>query len=218
MKRHFQALNRPAAHVNHAPVAIKSIATGGSIMSMPTGAGSRKSPVRSAIDPCITTGFHRCRQARGAAPWPDGPTPQSPWRAPFYRPAWHRPRSGPVAAWPAGTARRRSCPARRDLSRRAPSPPHRPRSLSGCLSLMADSERGFDTLAYPVLRYRRVSPNGCDARQFGRGRLRGQSPNSPSLWLALRVLRFASQRNCDLTPKTKMPATRRRCKASTGSA
>jgi hypothetical protein len=29
----------------------------------------------------------------------------------------------------------------------------------------------------------------------------GQSPNSPSLRLALRVLRFASQRNCDLTLK-----------------
>ena len=48
---------------------------------------------------------------------------------------------------------------------------------------------------------------------FGIGRFRGQSTNSPRLWLALRVLRFASQRNCDLTPKTKIQR-----KASTGSA
>ena len=33
----------------------------------------------------------------------------------------------------------------------------------------------------------------------------GQSANSPSLRLALRVLRFAAQRNCDLTPKTICP-------------
>ena len=36
----------------------------------------------------------------------------------------------------------------------------------------------------------------------GSGRFWGQSPNSPSLRPALRVLRCASQRNCDLTPKT----------------
>ena len=38
--------------------------------------------------------------------------------------------------------------------------------------------------------------------RFGIGRFRGRSTNSPSLWLALRVLRFATQRNCDPTPKT----------------
>ena len=37
------------------------------------------------------------------------------------------------------------------------------------------------------------------------GRFRGQSANSPSLRPALRVLRFAAQRNCDLTPKTIRP-------------
>ena len=38
---------------------------------------------------------------------------------------------------------------------------------------------------------------------FGSGRFQGQSPNSPRLRLALRVLRYASQRNCDLTLKTR---------------
>ena len=42
--------------------------------------------------------------------------------------------------------------------------------------------------------------------KFGSGRFRGRSTNSPSLWLALRVLRFASQRNCDPTPKTRLHA------------
>ena len=45
-------------------------------------------------------------------------------------------------------------------------------------------------------------------RKFGTGRFRGQSTNSPSLWPALRVLRFASQRNCALTPKTRILETR----------
>ena len=40
------------------------------------------------------------------------------------------------------------------------------------------------------------------------GRFEGQSTNSPSLRLALRVLRFASQRNCDLTLKTSPLALR----------
>ena len=37
---------------------------------------------------------------------------------------------------------------------------------------------------------------------FGIGRFRGRRTNSPRLRLALRVPRFASQRNCDPTPKT----------------
>ncbi len=41
-----------------------------------------------------------------------------------------------------------------------------------------------------------------DQNTFGSGRFQGQSPNSPRLRLALRVLRYASQRNCDLTLKT----------------
>ena len=39
---------------------------------------------------------------------------------------------------------------------------------------------------------------------FGIGRFRGRSTNSPRLRLALRVLRFATQRNCDTTPKTRL--------------
>jgi hypothetical protein len=60
----------------------------------------------------------------------------------------------------------------------------------------------------------RLSPNGegdgsgssirnrDSGSGFGIGRFRGQSTNSPSLRLALWVLRFATQQNCDLTPKT----------------
>ena len=39
--------------------------------------------------------------------------------------------------------------------------------------------------------------------KFGSGCFQNQSPNSPRLRLALRVLRYASQRNCDLTLKTQ---------------
>ena len=61
-------------------------------------------------------------------------------------------------------------------------------------------------------RLRYLSPNGDVSRggngwrKFGIGRFRGQSTNSPCLRLALRVLRFASQRNCDPTPKTRLHA------------
>ena len=41
---------------------------------------------------------------------------------------------------------------------------------------------------------------------FGIGRFRGRSTNSPRLRLALRVLRFTTQRNCDPTPKTRLHA------------
>ena len=57
----------------------------------------------------------------------------------------------------------------------------------------------------------RLSRNGCEApheeqkRKLRCGRFEGQSTNSPSLRLALRVLRFAAQRNCDLTLKTIRP-------------
>ena len=42
--------------------------------------------------------------------------------------------------------------------------------------------------------------------KFRIGRFWGRSTNSPSLRLALRVLRFATQRNCDPTPKTRLRA------------
>ena len=41
--------------------------------------------------------------------------------------------------------------------------------------------------------------------EFGHGRFEGQSANFPSLRLALRVLRFTAQRNCDLTLKPTSP-------------
>jgi hypothetical protein len=44
---------------------------------------------------------------------------------------------------------------------------------------------------------------GIETWQVEIGRFRGQSTNSPSLWPALRVLHFAAQRNCDLTPKNQ---------------
>ena len=48
-------------------------------------------------------------------------------------------------------------------------------------------------------------PNG---RGIGSGRFRGRSTNSPCLRPALWVLRFAAQRNCDPTPKTRILQTR----------
>ena len=59
----------------------------------------------------------------------------------------------------------------------------------------AATERLRNSSKNPVLKSR--------AKQFGIGRFGGQSPNSPILRLALRVLRFATQRNCDPTPKTR---------------
>ena len=47
-------------------------------------------------------------------------------------------------------------------------------------------------------------PQDKRSREFGIGRFRGRSTNSPRLRLALRVLRFATQRNCDPTPKTRL--------------
>ena len=44
--------------------------------------------------------------------------------------------------------------------------------------------------------------------KLGIGHFRGQSTNSPRLRLVLRVPRFASQRNCDPTPKTVQPHKR----------
>jgi hypothetical protein len=50
-------------------------------------------------------------------------------------------------------------------------------------------------------RWENLIPNS--RTEFGSGRFEGQSTNSPNLRLALRVLRFASQGNCDLTLKTR---------------
>ena len=62
------------------------------------------------------------------------------------------------------------------------------------------SARTFDTSGRTetVKGFNRLSPNGWEVqfgrrKEFGSGRFEGQSTNSPSLRLALRVLRFAAQ-------------------------
>ena len=80
---------------------------------------------------------------------------------------------------------------------------------------LIETGKGFDGLSPNSIageRLRYLSPNG--AKKFGFGRFEGQSTNSPRLRLALRVLRFASQRNCALTLKTIRLVLKQNCDAT----
>ena len=74
------------------------------------------------------------------------------------------------------------------------------RHRDSAINLLVDSSR--------TLRQALPERRTGTATTFGIGRFRGRSTNFPCLRLALRVLRFASQRNCDPTPKTVQPHKR----------